>query len=82
MATEHGGGSEGEDAIERPGVHVYDGDIVEEDNRLPRWWLYALYATVAFATVYWYGEAELRAWAPREVEYQQEMLAIRPDFSG
>ena len=62
---------------ERREVHIYDGDIVEEDNRLPRWWLYALYATVAFATVYWYGEAELRAWAPREVEYQQEMLAIR-----
>jgi cytochrome c oxidase cbb3-type subunit III len=68
---------------ERPGntedrsVHVYDGDLQEEDNRLPLWWLYTLYGAVVFALLYWYGEHELKVWAPRELAYQQEMVAVR-----
>ena len=34
--------------------HAWDGDIQEFNNPLPRWWLWAFYATVIFAVVYWF----------------------------
>ncbi|MHC5225755.1 cbb3-type cytochrome c oxidase N-terminal domain-containing protein [Ignatzschineria sp. LJL83] len=33
--------------------HVWDGDLQEYNNPLPRWWLYAFYATIVFAIGYW-----------------------------
>lgn len=33
--------------------HSWDGDLQEFNNPLPRWWLWAFYATVVFAVVYW-----------------------------
>ena len=32
--------------------HVWDGDLVEYNNPLPRWWMWLFYATIVFAFVY------------------------------
>jgi len=32
--------------------HVWDGDLKEYNNPLPRWWLWLFYLTVAFSVVY------------------------------
>ncbi|MGD8712863.1 MAG: cytochrome-c oxidase, cbb3-type subunit III, partial [Thiohalophilus sp.] len=33
--------------------HAWDGDLQEFNNPLPTWWLWAFYATVVFAIIYW-----------------------------
>jgi cytochrome c oxidase cbb3-type subunit III len=33
--------------------HVWDDDVRELDNPLPRWWLYTFYACIAWACVFW-----------------------------
>ena len=32
--------------------HVWDGDLREFNNPLPRWWLWTFYLTIAFAVIY------------------------------
>lgn len=34
--------------------HAWDGDLQEYNNPLPRWWLWAFYATVVFSVIYWF----------------------------
>jgi cytochrome c oxidase cbb3-type subunit 3 len=34
-------------------VHIYDDDIQEADNDLPRWWLGIFYGSMIFAAIYW-----------------------------
>lgn len=41
------------DAPVRTTGHVWDDNLQEYDNPLPRWWLWGFYATVVFAVVYW-----------------------------
>ncbi|MEB8432135.1 c-type cytochrome [Cocleimonas sp. KMM 6892] len=33
--------------------HVWDDDLQEFNNPLPRWWLWAFYGTIIFTIVYW-----------------------------
>ncbi len=40
------------DEIGKPTGHVWDEDLVELNNPLPRWWLYMFYITIAFAVGY------------------------------
>ena len=37
---------------------------------------YTLYGAIVFAAVYWYGEHQFKAWEPRDVAFQQEMVAV------
>jgi len=53
--------------------HEYDG-IREYDNRLPNWWLTILYATIAFAFIYWIYHQTLSA-APTPAEHYDAELA-------
>ncbi|GBU10125.1 Cbb3-type cytochrome c oxidase subunit FixP [Gammaproteobacteria bacterium] len=41
-----------QDEVETTG-HVWDEDLQEYNNPLPRWWLWSFYATIIFALVYW-----------------------------
>jgi cytochrome c oxidase cbb3-type subunit 3 len=43
--------SPGEKASDTTG-HVWDGDLQEYNNPLPRWWLWLFYLTVVFSIVY------------------------------
>ncbi len=44
--------SSSKSAVQTTG-HAWDGDLQEFNNPLPNWWLWAFYATVLFALLYW-----------------------------
>jgi cytochrome c oxidase cbb3-type subunit 3 len=56
-------------------LHEVDG-IKEYDNKLPNWWLYTLYATVAFAVLYWYHYEVTGFGTNPKKAYQEEMDRI------
>src|SRR5664279_4044769 len=54
--------------------HEVDG-IHELDNKLPRWWVWLFYLTIAFAMVYMTYYHVLGAGDLMATEYQKEMKA-------
>jgi len=81
--------SPGEKASETTG-HVWDGDLQEYNNPLPRWWLWLFYLTVLFSVIYlvlfpgmgnfkgvlgWSQTGQYRAEVERVEARQQEFFA-------
>lgn len=59
--------------------HVWDGDVVEGNNPLPRWWLGLFWITIAFGIVFSIlypsiGNFSLLGWS-QERQYEEEVAA-------
>jgi cytochrome c oxidase cbb3-type subunit 3 len=59
--------------------HVWDEDIIEGNNPLPRWWLGLFWITIAFSVVFCvmypaFGDFSLLGWSQQQ-QYEEEMAA-------
>jgi cytochrome c oxidase cbb3-type subunit 3 len=59
--------------------HVWDEDVVEGNNPLPRWWLGLFWITIAFGVVFsvaypTFGEFSLLGWSQKQ-QYEEEVAA-------
>ncbi len=75
-----------EDGSETTG-HVWDGDLRELNNPLPRWWLGLFWITIAFSIGYLILYPGLGRWDgalgwSQENQYRQEMAAAREAFES
>lgn len=68
------------DPIQGEIVHEYDG-ILEADNRLPRWWLQTLFATIVFSAGYWFYYQVFKA-APGPTQAYYAEMAREAEKSG
>ncbi len=55
--------------------HVFDG-IQEYDKRMPNWWLFTLYASIAFAFGYWIYSEHLHLIPDAGASLEQQMKAL------
>jgi cytochrome c oxidase cbb3-type subunit III len=56
-------------------IHEVDG-IQEYDNKLPNWWLFTLYAAIAFAVGYWFHYHQAKFGDGPSAEYEAEMEKV------
>ncbi len=68
--------------------HVYDG-IQEYDQHLPNWWLFTLYAAIAFSVVYWFfyfqsnvGQSDVQRLEAELVRIETVKLSSSIDVSN
>jgi cytochrome c oxidase cbb3-type subunit 3 len=59
--------------------HVWDEDIVEGNNPLPRWWLQLFWITIVFSVIFCifypaFGDFSLLGWSQQQ-QYEDEMAA-------
>jgi cytochrome c oxidase cbb3-type subunit 3 len=59
--------------------HVWDGDVVEGNNPLPRWWLGLFWITIVFGVVFSvlypsFGDFSLLGWSQQQ-QYEDEVAA-------
>lgn len=64
--------------------HVWDGDVVEGNNPLPRWWLGLFWITIAFSVVFCvlypsFGSFSLLGWS-QERQYEEEIAAAEETY--
>lgn len=61
--------------------HDYDG-IRELDNVLPPWWLWLLYATIAWGVIYIVNVHVIKVWQHQDDEYSNEMAQAKADVDA
>ncbi len=66
--------------------HIWDSDLQEYNNPLPRWWLWLFYGTLVFAVIYlilypgmgnWKG---ILGWSSHGSQYQAEMARAHAKY--
>jgi len=66
--------------------HVWDGDIVEGNNPLPRWWLGLFWITIGFSIVFCvmypaFGDFSVLGWSQQK-QYEEEIAAAEEVYGA